>query len=68
MPTPLEVCLDYVDSVTCNIECFLKDKPRQMTLELESIEETFPAFWESIGAERVRDAAMKEWSVSHNAS
>lgn len=39
-----------------------------MTMTLETINEDFPKFWRSISANGVLDAAMKEWTVSYNAS
>jgi hypothetical protein len=64
----LDVCRFYVDAVTANIDHFLEDKPRKMTIALERIDEAFPAFWEWIGARGDLDAAMGEWTVRHNES
>lgn len=64
----LEVALDYVDTVTANIEAFLTDKPDRMTFRLERAGEDFPAFWSRIGAEGDLEAALAEFAVAHNAS
>lgn len=65
---PIDVCSDYIDTITTNIEVFLEDKPRKMTLELENASEQFPKFLELIGAQGDLEAAVGEWSVKHNAS
>lgn len=62
------VCRHYVDTVTANIEAFLADKPRQMTIWLGEAAELFPDFWERIGAAGDLDAALHEFTVRHNAS
>ncbi|NLL84777.1 MAG: hypothetical protein GX230_11145 [Lentisphaerae bacterium] len=59
---------DYCDTVTANIELFLKDKTRKMAMQLENIEQQFPIFWQAIGAEGDLQAAMAEWQVTHNAT
>jgi len=59
---------DYWETVNANIRLFLKDKPRQMTIHLESIKEAFPEFWETIGANGDLSKAMAEFDVKHNAS
>ena len=63
-----EICADYVETVTANIECFLKDKPQKMVIELESIESGFVDFWSKIGAEGDLDKAREELYVKHNAT
>lgn len=59
---------DYLQTVTENIELFLKDKSRKMDFELESAQRCFNLFWGEIDAEGSYSAAMKEWDVQHNAS
>ncbi|MGH3347335.1 MAG: hypothetical protein ACRDO4_10155 [Nocardioides sp.] len=61
------VCDFYVRTVTSNIEAFLRDKPRQMTVWLEEYREWFPDFWSRVGAEGDLDAAVAEFGVRHNA-
>lgn len=63
----LDVCRDYVDTVTANIDDFLRTRP-SMTVELESIHIDFAEFLDRIGAEGDRGAALAEWGVRHNAS
>ena len=62
----LEICRDYIETVTANIEHFLADKPHRMEFRLESAERDWPAFWEWIGAEGDYAASLDEWSIAHN--
>lgn len=64
----LDVCRFYVDTVTANIDAFLRDKPRTMSVWLEEAEDWFPAFWERIGGEGDLQAGLAEFKVPHNAS
>ena len=64
----LAVALDYVETVNTNIEFFLRTKSKKMNVNLESIKEDFVRFWERIGAEGDRSAALAEFDVRHNAS
>ncbi|GAA4889758.1 hypothetical protein [Streptomonospora salina] len=64
----LEVSRYYVRTVTANIEAFLADKSRQMTVWLDEVEEWFPVFWERLGGRGDCDAALKHFEVRHNAS
>lgn len=63
-----EICLDYVRTVNANIAQFLRGRPRTMTIRLEQAANTFPTFWQRIGAEGDLDAAVAEFSVVHNPS
>ena len=65
---PLDLCLDYCDTVTSNIDAFLKAKTRQMNFKLETAKEDFRVFWERIGAQGDLSAALAEWDKSHNPS
>jgi hypothetical protein len=65
---PLDICRDYVDTVTANIELFLADKPNVMTINLEAAIDDFPRFWRWAGLEGDLSAALREWEVRHNAS
>lgn len=67
-PKPLDLCFDYIDSVTANIEYFLNDKSNKMSLALERASDEFRSFWDSIGAEGDFSAALKEWNILHNAT
>lgn len=64
----LQVCRDYVRSVNNNIRTFLKDKPKNMTIRLEHIQDDFKIFWEQIGAEGNLDHALSSFEVRHNVS
>ncbi|HWM30654.1 MAG TPA: hypothetical protein VNO69_02990 [Methyloceanibacter sp.] len=64
---PLEICRDYVDTVTTNIVLFLRDKPH-VTVRLETAFNDFRYFWQWIGASGSLDAALAEWNVRHNSS
>lgn len=57
---------DMVATITANIQAFLRGKPHVMRLQLERIEDDFPAFWDWIGAEGRLDLALQEWSTRHN--
>jgi hypothetical protein len=66
--TPLEVALDYCDTVNSNIESFLKDKTHRMRFRLEEAHAAFPEFCRLIGAEGDLAAASAEFDRRHNAS
>ncbi|WP_395694230.1 hypothetical protein [Nocardioides sp.] len=63
----IDVCRHYVDTVTVNIEEFLRDRP-SMSVELETVAADFGRFLDRIGAEGDRAAALAEWGVRHNSS
>jgi hypothetical protein len=65
---PLEICLDYCDTVNDNIRHFLKDKTNTMEIHLERILEQFPIFWERVAATGDLNAALLEWSEPRNQS
>jgi hypothetical protein len=67
-PERLQMSYDYIDTVNANIQYFLEDKSKKMVINLESIKEDFPEFWDRIEAQGNLDKALKEFSVSHNAS
>jgi hypothetical protein len=58
--------LQYWDSVNDNIELFLRDKPRKMTMWLDRIKDPFHDFWYAIGAEGDLQSALAEWDIKHN--
>lgn len=66
--SPMEIALDYCDTVNANIAAFLKDKSRKMEFDIEDAESGFREFWTLIGAEGDLDAALGEFRVRHNAS
>jgi len=61
-------CLDYVDTVNTNIAYFLRDKPQQMTINLEQVKNGFTKFWKEIGAEGNLEAALREFDNRYNPS
>ncbi|CAN5737789.1 hypothetical protein BH23CHL8_BH23CHL8_23560 [soil metagenome] len=63
---PMAVARDYVTTVERNIELFLRGRPQAMVFELEAAARDFPLFWERIGAEGDRTAAIAEFSVRHH--
>lgn len=65
---PLAFCRDYVETVTANIELFLRDKTRKMEFWMERCATDWPDFWAMIGAEGDLDASLAEWNVIRNAS
>ncbi|MFC1883509.1 hypothetical protein ACFL2O_01955 [Thermodesulfobacteriota bacterium] len=65
---PQFVSLDYCNTVNSNIEHFLKDKSKKMTVNLENIYSDFPEFWNMIVAEGDIGAALAEFSIKYNAT
>ncbi len=65
---PEAIAADYCETVTRNIELFLKDKTHKIGVALETAEADFPRFWRAIGAEGDLDAALAEFRVPYNAS
>lgn len=63
----IEVAQYYVDTVTANIQEFLRHRP-SMNAQLETIDEDYANFLDRVGAEGDLDAARAEWHVRHNAS
>lgn len=64
----IKIAKDLVDTVTQNINLFLKDKPNVMVIHLEKIDEHFLNFWEAIGAEGEINLALKEIKTPKNVS
>lgn len=65
---PLQVCLDYIATVNLNIDAFLKNKTRKLTVSLETAKTDFAVFWNLIGAVGDLELACAEWEKFHNAS
>jgi len=65
---PMQVSIDYCDTVNSNITHFLKDKSNKINISLENIEEDFRKFWNLIKAEGNYDLATQEFSIKHNAT
>ena len=65
---PIEVCRDYVDTATAQIEHFLRNKFRmQMEVRVDTAKEDFAAFWARIKGQGDLAGALHEWDVRHNA-
>jgi len=64
----LPVCYDYLRTIEENIEFFLRDKPHQMNIWLETLDHDLPALWHWIGAQGDLDAAHRELTTPHNAA
>jgi hypothetical protein len=65
---PMDVSLDYCDTVNSNIGLFLKDKFVCMDFRLENAKDDFQRFWEFIGAEGDLEAALVEFDINYNAT
>lgn len=63
-----EYCEDFCDNVNTNIEVFLRNKSRKMTMHLETAADDFREFWDLVGARGDLDAALATWAVPHNAT
>jgi len=57
-----------VNTVTRNIQMFLRDKPLWMPFALETVDKDFPVFWEKIKAKGDYRAAVAEFEIRHNSS
>jgi hypothetical protein len=62
----LDVALDLNHTIDTNIRHYLRDKSQQMTIDIETAQETFPTFWERIGAEGDLEAALAEFDRRHH--
>lgn len=64
----LKVATDLCETITANIELFLKDKSKRMELWIEQASEQFTTFWRAIAAEGNLQAALAEWGQHYNAT
>ncbi|WP_173195730.1 glycosyltransferase family 2 protein [Parvularcula mediterranea] len=64
----LEICRDYVDTVTSNITAFLARRPNTITLDIGEPKGAFADFWGQIGADGDLDAALATFDQRHNSS
>lgn len=64
----LKACELYYDTVNDNISLFLENKPKKMTLRLETIESDFELFWDLINAEGDLKESKAELFIKHNQS
>ena len=62
----LSICRDYVQTVEDNIIDFLRDKSKQITIDISEADKKFPLFWEAIGAEGNLNAAIGQFQISLN--
>jgi hypothetical protein len=65
--TRFDVAADLNLTVNTNIELFLRGRPHQMRIDIETAQQSFPQFWERIGAEGDLEAALRELTVLHHA-
>lgn len=63
----ISVCRFYVDTVTANIQEFLRNRAH-LRVDTDQPQRDFHPFLDRIGAEGDLDAAMGEWQVRHNSS
>lgn len=63
-----KVCLEFIDTVYANIECFFLNKKNAIIVNLEDIKKDFPIFWDRIGAKGDIETALKVFDTSYNAS
>jgi hypothetical protein len=63
-----QIGLQYCETVNDNIDAFLRDKPRRMTIWLHDARDPFRDFWRAIAAEGDLERALSEWDVRHNAT
>lgn len=69
VPRPsLDICRAYVSCIDANIKLFLRDKPKQISITLENVTDTFPMFWQHIGARGDLDSALETFARPHNSS
>ncbi len=64
----MSVALDYYETVNSNIDLFLKDKSKKITITLENIDEGFLEFWNLINAQGDLSAALAEFNMRYNAT
>lgn len=62
----LQLCADYYEAVNENIRHFLQNKPFQLTIHLENWRQSFPDFWQQIGAKGDLEAALDTLGQIHN--
>ena len=65
---PMSVSLDYCDTINSNIDHFLKDKSRKITINLENIEKGFIEFWKMIDAQGEIGTSLAEFKTKYNAT
>jgi hypothetical protein len=63
----MDLALDLNRTVSSNIDYYLRDKTQTMGIDIETAGQTFPGFWQRIGAEGDLGAALKELEAHHHA-
>jgi glycosyltransferase involved in cell wall biosynthesis len=64
----IDPCIDYVRTVTENIQMFLKDKKHVFSIDIDDPKHTFTNFWNHISAAGNLEYALGEFNVHHNVS
>lgn len=64
----IKISEQHYDTVNANIDLFLKDKTNVITIRFEDAAKGFAEFWQQIGAEGDKEAALNEFKIKHNAS
>lgn len=65
--SPLDLAMDYVQTINSNIELFLRDKPHVLTFDIEQATQQFPEFCHRIDADVDIDAGIHEFERRYNA-
>jgi hypothetical protein len=60
------VAIDLVQTITANIESFLKGRPHKLEIDIDRPKEEFLRFIEAIGAKGDIESALGEFSVRHD--
>lgn len=63
----VDVAATYVDTVTANVNAFLRGRPRVVEMTVEDPLPAFAQIWERGAVQGDFTAAAAEWSVRHNA-
>lgn len=58
----------YINTLNCNIDYFLKDKTKTITIDINNPKSNFEKFWNDIGGEGDIDLALKEFDNRYNSS
>ncbi|WNC72544.1 hypothetical protein RGQ13_00800 [Thalassotalea psychrophila] len=67
-PFKLAIAKDYVKTVKHNINSFLKDKPNQMTIDINNPKQSFIQFWQKVDANGDQKLALQELAKRFNYS
>ncbi|MGA1480611.1 MAG: hypothetical protein ACO38N_06015 [Candidatus Nanopelagicales bacterium] len=62
-----EVAATYVDTVTANVDAFLRHRPRVVRMTVEDPLDGLAQVWDLGSVQGDFDAAAAEWSIRHNA-